>query len=333
MTDRQLTEARTTLEKTRGELLVAKESLKTQVKQVEKEKVTLLALEKTLHKGVLDNGFSTLDAFRAAILPVTEARRIEQDAEHFKQSEIRLKQTLDTVSADLKTMLEKPATLLDQQQLAQNIHDLEANLRRIQQNIGALQQQLTDNEAKAVETARLLESIEQQRDNFNRWAALHDLIGSSDGKKFRVFAQGLTLQKLVQLANNHLTNLYGRYLITKTPGEDLSLDIVDTYQADNVRSMHTLSGGESFLVSLALALGLSDLAGRNANIKSLFIDEGFGSLDDQTLDLAITTLENLQARGKTIGIISHVKELKERISTQVKVMKKGGGISTVLIEN
>ncbi len=158
---------------------------------------------------------------------------------------------------------------------------------------------------------------------------MYDLIGSSDGKKFRIFAQGLTLQKLVQLANMHLANLSGRYVIRKRPGDELELDILDTYQADNVRSMHTLSGGESFLVSLALALGLSDLAGRNANIRSLFIDEGFGTLDDQALDLAITTLENLQARGKTIGIISHVKELKERIVTQVRVVKKGGGMSVV----
>jgi exonuclease SbcC len=134
---------------------------------------------------------------------------------------------------------------------------------------------------------------------------------------------------LVQLANAHLRNLYGRYIILKRKGEDLELDIVDTDQADNVRSMHTLSGGESFLVSLALALGLSDLAGRNANIRSLFIDEGFGTLDDQTLDIAITTLENLQAEGKTIGIISHVKELKERITAQIRVVKKGGGVSMV----
>ena len=179
------------------------------------------------------------------------------------------------------------------------------------------------------ESAQLLRQIDLQRNTYNRWMALYDLIGSSDGKKFRVFAQGLTLQKLVQLANAHLENLFGRYLIIKRPGEDLELDIVDTYQADNIRSMHTLSGGESFLVSLALALGLSDLAGKNANIKSLFIDEGFGTLDEQALDLALNTLENLQAKGKTIGIISHVKELKERISTQVKVVKRGGGISHV----
>ena len=171
--------------------------------------------------------------------------------------------------------------------------------------------------------------IEKQKQEYNRWARLNEIIGMADGKKFRIFAQGLTLQKLAQLANQHLEKLNGRYLIDKRSDEDLELDIIDTYQADNRRSMNTLSGGESFLVSLALALGLSDLAGRNAQIQSLFIDEGFGSLDDNTLDLAISTLENLQASGKTIGIISHVKALKERISVQIVVQKRGNGFSSV----
>jgi exonuclease SbcC len=199
----------------------------------------------------------------------------------------------------------------------------------LQQEVGALNQQLKDNDARRESGEAISQQIEDQRIVYNRWASMNELIGSHDGSKFRKFAQGLTLQKLVQLANVHLENLYGRYFIIKRAGEDLELDIVDTYQADNVRSMMTLSGGESFLVSLALALGLSDLAGRNANIRSLFIDEGFGTLDEQTLDLAISTLENLQAKGKTIGVISHVKELKERIPTQVRVLKKGGGTSIV----
>ena len=150
-----------------------------------------------------------------------------------------------------------------------------------------------------------------------------------NGKKFRVFAQGLTLKRLVQLANRHLKKLNARYFIEKRHDEDLQLDIVDLYQANTKRSMSTLSGGESFLVSLALALGLSDLAGKNTQIESLFIDEGFGTLDEKTLDIAIETLENLQAKGKTIGVISHVRALKERISTQIQVIKKGGGMSTL----
>jgi exonuclease SbcC len=158
---------------------------------------------------------------------------------------------------------------------------------------------------------------------------MNELIGHNEGTKFRVFAQSLTLRKLVQLANVHLENLNGRYIIQKQPGQDLDLEIVDTFQGNSRRSMGSLSGGEKFLVSLSLAMGLSDLASRQSSISTLFIDEGFGTLDDEALDLAISAMENLQARGKTIGLISHVKALKERIATQVRVMKQGAGISVV----
>jgi exonuclease SbcC len=133
------------------------------------------------------------------------------------------------------------------------------------------------------------------------------------------------------LANQHLLKINKRYRILKNPEQDLDLQIQDTYQADAVRPVTTLSGGESFLVSLALALGLSDLAGRQTQIGSLFIDEGFGTLDAETLDMAISSLENLQANGKMIGIISHVEALKERIPTQIQVIKMTGGASQLRV--
>jgi exonuclease SbcC len=200
-----------------------------------------------------------------------------------------------------------------------------------QQQLGAIRQKLDYDSQQQAGVKDLVEQIAHQSVECARWEKLDSLIGSSNGQKFRNFAQGLTLQQLVYVANTHLQHLYNRYYIRKKDVEELELDIVDTYQADNVRSLHTLSGGEGFLVSLALALGLSDLAGKETNIASLFIDEGFGTLDDQALDMAINTLENLQSRGKTIGIISHVKELKERIGTQVRIVKKGGGVSLVEI--
>ena len=327
--EQALTDARSVFEKTKEALALARQSLKNQRERLEAAGKSLAEIGQSLASKLAKAGFETVESLRQAILPDAEASRIEVSAENLKQRETELRQQLKSVEAELAAALKKPLTEQSKEILQNAIARLEAATQEIQQSIGALQQQLKDNELRQEEAKILLEQIENQRNSYNRWAAMYDLIGSSDGKKFRIFAQGLTLQKLVQLANAHLNNLYGRYVILKRPGEDLELDIVDTYQADNVRSMHTLSGGESFLVSLALALGLSDLAGRNANIRSLFIDEGFGSLDDQTLDLAITTLENLQAKGKTIGIISHVKELKERIATQVRVVKKGGGMSVV----
>ena len=139
--------------------------------------------------------------------------------------------------------------------------------------------------------------------------------------------------ELMKLANRHLTKLNNRYLIKK--GEENTKDdliVIDTYQGNTIRSVKTLSGGESFLVSLALALGLSDLAGKTTKIESLFIDEGFGSLDQETLDIALNALEKLQSEtNRTIGIISHVESLKERIRTRIELNKSATGYSTIEI--
>jgi exonuclease SbcC len=132
-----------------------------------------------------------------------------------------------------------------------------------------------------------------------------------------------------------LYNLNRRYSLQLNPqyktGEELNFKLVDHYQADEMRLVDTSSGGEKFLISLALALGLSDLASYNVSIGSLFIDEGFGTLDSNTLETVISTLETLKAQGKMIGIISHVDSLKERISVQIQVLKKSNGVSVVEI--
>jgi exonuclease SbcC len=105
--------------------------------------------------------------------------------------------------------------------------------------------------------------------------------------------------------------------------------VIDQYQAGEIRSTKNLSGGESFIVSLALALGLSRMASRNVRVDSLFLDEGFGTLDEDALDTALETLASLQQEGKLIGVISHISALKERISTQIKVTSGPGGRSTL----
>jgi exonuclease SbcC len=152
---------------------------------------------------------------------------------------------------------------------------------------------------------------------------LAGLIGSANGDKFRKFAQGLTLLQLVEESNHHLAQLAPRYRLVHLEGAELDLGIQDTYMADELRNLASLSGGETFLVSLALALGLSELSSSRASLGSLFVDEGFGSLDGQTLDEAIAALENLQATGRQVGIISHVDSLAEKLGAQVRVVRCG----------
>jgi exonuclease SbcC len=201
----------------------------------------------------------------------------------------------------------------------------------LNQEIGRINEIIKTDEHRKEQYREIALSIEIQQKEYDRWNKLCLLIGSENGKKFSRFAQGLTLARLTELANRHLLQLSDRYQILKTIEKDLELKIMDSYQADVVRPMSTLSGGESFLVSLALALGLSDLASRKVQINSLFIDEGFGTLDPETLETAINALENLQANGKSIGVISHVDALKDRIGTQIQVSKHAGGFSKIQV--
>ena len=304
---------------------------KAQEKALEKRQKEIQGIQAKLLTQILSAGFASISQIQEFQIPEEKANRLTEEKQNLEKALVQQNQSLEDNKTDLEQLLLSLKDQPEQEALLTQQNQLELSYQEKLQNIGGIDTELKHQKDLKSEAARLLEEISKQRQEFNRWAKIYDLIGSADGKKFRVFAQGLTLKKLSLLANKHLKNLDGRYWIEKLSGDNLTLEIIDTYQSGNRRSMNTLSGGESFLVSLALALGLSDLAGRNTNIQSLFIDEGFGTLDDASLDLAITTLENLQTAGKTIGVISHVKELKERISTQIQLKKQGNGISQIEI--
>jgi exonuclease SbcC len=201
---------------------------------------------------------------------------------------------------------------------------LARQLRENSERQGELRQQLKQDDENRHQQQSLLLAIEKANATLEDWAHLNALIGSKEGDKFRKFAQGLTLDNLVWLANEQLSRLHGRYLLQRKASDALELEVVDTWQADAVRDTRTLSGGESFLVSLALALALSDLVSHKTRIDSLFLDEGFGTLDSETLDTALDALDALNASGKIIGVISHVEAMKERIPVQIKVKKING---------
>ncbi len=175
----------------------------------------------------------------------------------------------------------------------------------------------------------LLHRIEKQRLISTRWAKLNQLIGSADGSVFNKYAQGLTFEIVLNYANIQLQKLTDRYIMRRDPNEALAIQVVDTYQNNRVRSTDNLSGGESFLFSLALALGLAQISSRNIKIETLFLDEGFGTLDEDTLEIALDALNSLHQEGRLIGIISHVAGLKESINTQIIVEKGVMGRSTL----
>ncbi len=190
----------------------------------------------------------------------------------------------------------------------------------------------TDDEARA-RMSVIAGEIGAAKADHDIWTAVDDAIGASNGAKFRRFAQGVTLGHLVHLANQQLAALNPRYALRVNPSTDLSIDVVDQDMGDEIRGLRSLSGGERFLVSLALALALSGLEGRQSFVDSLFIDEGFGGLDRDTLDMAIDALESLQSHGRKVGVITHVAAMIERIPVQVRVEKRGGGRSTVVLQD
>lgn len=177
---------------------------------------------------------------------------------------------------------------------------------------------------------QIIKELAEKQSIAERWAKLNKLIGSADGAKFKVIAQSYTLNLLLLHANKHLAYLSKRYKLQQIPGT-LGLQVIDCDMCDEVRTVYSLSGGESFLISLALALGLSSLSSNNLKVESLFIDEGFGSLDAESLRTAMEALEQLQMQGRKIGVISHVQEMSERISVQVQVQKKVNGKSVLTV--
>lgn len=311
--------------------IVAQARLENVQVELQRSNQEIQKLETDLKLVLQNQQLEDLSALRACMLSAEEEQEIRKLQEQLARQEAELQRLQQENALQLADLIQETSEVPEAEMLNTLLEEQEKAWQMLEQNLGQLLEKLQRHEQQQSKAKTLLKSIQAQQKEYQRWAKLNDLIGSADGKKFRTFAQGLTLAKLIQLANRHLQQLNGRYVILKKANEDLGLEIMDTFQANNRRSMRTLSGGESFLVSLALALALSELAGRNTSIQSLFIDEGFGTLDDSSLDLAISTLENLQSSGKTIGIISHVKELKERIGVQIQVNKQSDGFSQIKV--
>jgi len=275
-------------------------------------------------------GFTGLDDFRGALLPPATLAALEE-----------LKQGLDTEQTALASRRDEQRAALareeEQRQGGMGREELLAEqaaqgreLSTVQQRIGAAQERLAVTSRHKEQFAAQQQALAAQNKELERWELLHLLIGSADGKKFRVFAQGLTFEVMISHANRQLRKMSDRYILLRDPREPLALQVIDNYQAGEIRSTRNLSGGESFLVSLALSLGLSAMASHNVRVDSLFLDEGFGTLDEEALDTALQTLAELRQDGKLIGIISHVPVLQDRIDVRIQVQPGPGGNSRLL---
>ncbi|RON91678.1 AAA family ATPase [Pseudomonas fluorescens] len=220
---------------------------------------------------------------------------------------------------------------LDAEQLASALAELQQQFNLSEQQCAELRAEQAEDQRRQNANQALAQKIADAYAEYQRWARLNALIGSATGDTFRKIAQAYNLDLLVHHANVQLRQLVKRYRL-KRGGSMLGLLVMDTEMGDELRSVHSLSGGETFLVSLALALGLASMASSTLKIESLFIDEGFGSLDPESLQLAMDALDGLQAQGRKVAVISHVQEMHERIPVQIQVQRQGNGLSTLEVK-
>jgi len=300
--------------------------------------------KQTSDKTILDKNLSQLQQSLKSILESKGFANIsEANASRMKSSDYnRLLHRKSEIDKNIKVKEEKLRGLENQLKNLEFIHftekdktefaidDIKATLNSTREKLEDIKRVLNNQKENLAEYKAIQNSIAEVQKANKKWEVLNRLIGDATGTEFNKFAQDLSLQRLILLGNKRLKQLNDRYELDRfITGEDKNqLYVIDNHMGGLRRSVKTLSGGETFLMSLALALGLSDLASKNVEINSLFIDEGFGTLDPETLDLTLDTLERLQAESnKTIGIISHVSALKERIQTQIVLNRNSQGYS------
>src|SRR6266542_1203947 len=306
-------------------------SYKKRIEELNKQQTKI---EASLRTTLLSFGYSDILSSFTDILPDTEFNNLKQQLSDLAGNIKRTKALIQGANERKQHLCSNDDVIKSKEELLKELNATLQQVEQEKQNLAEHRTQKIQNEERKKRITKLKQQVDETRQANLKWELLSKYIGDAQGKSFSTFAQSLTLKKLVLLTNERLQKLNDRYLLDMPfEEEDDDLIIIDTYLGEERRSVKTLSGGETFIVSLALALALSDLASKNVKIESLYIDEGFGSLDPEALDVAISILEQLQIESnKTIGIISHVDSLKERIETQIQLEKNSSGFSKIVIK-
>jgi len=309
-----------------------KEQLLNIKEDIEINSKKLDAIISEFDKALEDNSFNNSEEFKKSILEKEEIDKLEEIYDNINSSINNVKILNENTQNKFIEHTKEILSDINLSILENEYIDKKDIADRIQLSIGKLEQELEIDNKNREKYKDKISDLEYKHKEFKICEKMQELIGSANGAKFAKFAQGITLDQLIEFANNHLRVLNQRYILVRSKGDRdlLEISIIDTFQADSIRSVSTLSGGESFIISLALALGLSELASQQISIDSLFLDEGFGTLDEENLDMALNALNRLQSQGKMIGVISHIEALKEKIPAQIKVISNGDGTSKVV---
>ncbi len=315
-------------------LLKLSQSFKEKVKNNNDFKISLKENSISFIKLLREFNFENRNAFEKTQLTKQEAETYSLIKDSIREKEGNLKGRLDAYEQINKKLISEKSFNQTFEEVKNLKESLEASLENFSKTLGGIQEKLSLNEDIKLRNKKVFDEVILAEKELNKWIKLLNLLGGSKDA-FNTYVQRLTLKNLIGLANIHLAKLNKRYSLklddVYKQGEELNFKLIDHYQTDELRYVDTSSGGEKFIISLSLALALSDLASSNVRIDSLFIDEGFGTLDTNSLETVISTLETLQSQGKMIGIISHVENLKERIPIQIQITKKSNGVSSVTI--
>jgi exonuclease SbcC len=314
-------------------LLQRKESLNQELARLReataRRQELLQAAENNFMAQIKAAGFEDIDGYTRAAMPYDERERLSKLKSHLEGKKSQLYALREQADNQIKILEAEALTDEPLDMIISTLAKVTALQSAARGRIAIIDNSLAENEKKKFHAEAIKLKFDKQKIENNLWGNLSELIGSADGKKFRNIAQKMTLNMMVAHANRQLQKLNDRYLLKQSDKVDLELEVIDNYQGGEERSVKNLSGGESFIVSLALALGLSQMASRQVRVDSLFLDEGFGSLDEKALEIALETLMQLQQDGKIIGLISHVTALKERIATQIAMQPLSGGRSRI----
>ena len=317
-------------QKNSTEAVTNRDRTEAELKNLEKavaERAAAIISAKDLFIHACESCGLTEEQFHACVLEKEEMAALTAADTELKARKKQLAENRKNCEEAMAVLKQRLENQPEKDKVSLELAEISEKFQAKNQTLGALREQLKQDAEAKVRMAEQHRKLLKQQEVALLWSRMYDLIGTKD--KFQRYAQGITLEHLLVLANLELTKLSDRYRLLRSKNEELGIDVADKDQGDEIRSCKTLSGGERFLVSLALALGLSQMAGEKIRVDSLFLDEGFGTLDSETLETALEALSSLRNRGKLVGVISHVTEFSEKIPCSIQVSKQGGGRSTI----
>lgn len=308
------------LSKARSVQAAAEQRLKTAEQRSAEAEKNLLSAKTEWTDALKKEKFESEEDWRRARLDSEAINALHKEITDYKAQS---RSAADRFSEADKKLAEKESQKLTDKSLEvleAEKREASAEKEKLLEQKGELQKELKTDEEARIKRAGIEDELKKLKHQVAVWDRLNTLVGSSSGDKYRRYVQSLVLLTLLKNTNVELTKLHSRYRLAKGGG-DMEIKVIDSDLADQERPTDNLSGGETFIVSLALALGLAQMASNNVRIDSLFLDEGFGTLDDDSLEKALNALSSLNAQGKTVGLISHVDQIKERIPSKIVVKR------------